>query len=488
MKENQRIAIIGAGVGGLSAAARLSFRGFDVDVFEKLDRCGGRNNLIEDKGFKFDTGPSFVLMPDFFEEVFLDCSEKMSDYLDLKVLETNYKIFYSDGDVFSVFKDLEKTKAEIERFEQGGSIGFDEFIKKTENFYKAVRPLLFKCFTKKALLNPRYWKLLFQLEPFSTYWNLARKFFKNEKLCYAFTFEAMFMGVSPFEAPAFYSIISYADHIQKIAHPMGGMYEIPKALEKIAIKNGAKFHYNSEVKMIYPRSGQICMQVKGESQMFDKVIINADYAYVQEKLLKRKIPDYQYSCSVFLLYLGLKEKLKNLDHHNLFFADDLRKNLNDIFKTSSVSLDPSFYVHVPTVTDLTLAPKGKEIAYILIPVPNLEMKKDDMGEFESRMKEIVFEKINQVTGQNIESLIEVEHKFYPNDFIARYNIKNGATFGLAHNLFQSAFFRPPNIDSKNKNIFYVGASTQPGGGLPVVMASSKIVSDIISEEKQESHF
>ncbi len=483
MNRDQRIAIIGAGVGGLSAAARLSSKGFSVDVFEKLSCCGGRNHMLEDQGFKFDMGPSFVLMPDFFKEVFDDCSEKMEDYLNLKVLETNYKIFYPDGDVFTVSKDMEKTKQEIERFEEGGSVGFDEFIKKTEDFYHSVRPLLFKHFTKASLLNPEYWNLLIKLEPFSSYWNLAKKFFKSEKLCYAFTFEAMFMGVSPFEAPAFYSIISYADHVQKIAHPIGGMYEIPKALEKIALKNGVKFHYDHEVRSVYPKSSQICVQVKGQSQMFDKVIINADYAYAQTDILRRKIPDYRYSCSTFLLYLGLNDKLKNLDHHNLFFASDLRKNLNDIFSSEVISDDLSFYLHVPTVTDQSLAPKGKEIAYILVPVPNLKNKDDDIDQHEKRIKDLVYRKINEVTGQNIEEMIEIEHKFCPKDFISQYNIKNGATFGLAHNLFQSAFFRPSNVDQRNKNIFYVGASTQPGGGLPVVIASSKIVSDLIVGEK-----
>ncbi|MCX5713088.1 MAG: NAD(P)-binding protein, partial [Candidatus Omnitrophica bacterium] len=219
----KKISIVGAGVGGLALAARMASKGFDVEVFEKLSGPGGRNNILEDKGFKFDMGPSFVLMPDFFHEVFSYCNEKLEDYLKLQVLETNYKIIYADGTSFSIFKDRNKTKAELEKIEPGASLAYVKFIAETTRIYNAVRPLLYECFTAKDLLNPKYWGLLTKIRALESYWGLARKFFKSEKLAFAFTFEAMFMGVSPFQAPAFYSVISYADHVQKIFHPMGGM-------------------------------------------------------------------------------------------------------------------------------------------------------------------------------------------------------------------------------------------------------------------------
>jgi phytoene desaturase len=476
----KKVAVVGAGVGGLSAAARLAHRGCDVTVFEKLSECGGRNHMLIDKGFKFDMGPSFVLMPDFFGEVFTDCGKSIDAYLNMRVLDINYKIFYPDHRVLTVFRDNERTKKELEKFEVGSSEGFDRFIKKTEKYFKTVAPLLYRCFTAKDLVNPKNWKLLFALEPFKTYWQLAKEYFKTEELAYAFTFEAMFMGVSPFDAPGFYSVITYADHVQKIAHPMGGMYEIPKALEHLAVEKGAQFYYNAEVQSIESRNKQVVLKIRGEERIFDKVVVNADYCYAQSDLLKRSLPDYRYSCSVFLLYLGLKGKLQGLDHHNLFFASDLRKNLREIFTENRTPQDPSFYVHVPTVTDPSLAPEGKDIAYILIPVSNLKGVQEPFERFEKFLRKVVFEKLMAVTGQNIEEMIEVEHGFYPQDFIGHYNIKYGATFGLAHNLTQSAFFRPGNQDAQDKNIYYVGASTQPGGGLPVVIAGSKIVADMIT--------
>lgn len=477
---DKKIAIVGAGVGGLASAARLAKQGYSVKVFEKLAECGGRNHLLEDRGFKFDMGPSFVLMPDFFEEVFSYCGQDIKEYLNLKAIDPSYTIFYPDQDALTVYKDSARTKDELEKIERGSSIGFDGFIRETTGIYRAVRPLLYDCFTPRAMFNPRYWSLLGKIRALESCWQLAKKFFKTEKLCYAFTFEAMFMGVSPFDAPAFYSIISYTDHVQKIFHPMGSMYQIPAALEKMAKKFGAQFNYNAEVKKIESKKGELILKLGKQEEAFDKVVVNADYAYAQSELLGRRLPAYKYSCSVYLIYLGLKQKVKGFAHHNLFFSKCLEKNLNQIFKEKIMPDDPSFYVHVPTVTDVSLAPPGKEIFYILVPVANLQDNKEDISEYEEKLSRIVFDKISEKLGSRIEDLIEVEHRFYPKDFIGRYNIKYGATFGLAHNLMQSAFFRPANFDTRIKNLYFAGASTQPGGGLPVVIAGSRIVADLIT--------
>ena len=213
--------------------------------------------------------------------------------------------------------------------------------------------------------------------------------------------------------------------------------------------------------------------------MFDNVVCNADYAYAQERLLGRNLPEHKYSCSVYLLYLGLNSKLTGLDHHNLFFSSDLKKNLFDVFEAKIYPEDPSFYVHVPTITDPGLAPQGKDIAYILIPVPNLQGATTGITEHKQTLRRVVFDRVKQAIGIDLEKMIEVEHSFYPQDFIDRYNVKYGATFGLAHTLMQSAFFRPPNRHPALENLYFVGASTQPGGGLPPVIASSRIVADLL---------
>ncbi|MBF0385056.1 MAG: phytoene desaturase [Candidatus Omnitrophica bacterium] len=477
-----QIAVVGAGVGGLAVAARLGKKGFNVSVFEKLSRPGGRCHLLEDSGFKFDMGPSFVLMPPFFKEFFDSCGEKIEDHLTLRELDVHYKIYYADGTSLSIHNDCRKTKDELENIEPGSALGFDKFIEHTEGVYRAVEPLLYKSFTFPSLLDHKLWPVVFKIDPFRSYWSVAKKYFKTEKLCYAFTFEAMFMGVSPYQAPSFYSIITYADHIQKVLHPMGGMYQIPLALERIAGKNGAKIFYNSPVEGIRKNKGRLALTVKGEDLDFDNIVVNADYPFSQTDLLRRKIKKYKYSCSVYLLYLGLKTKIPSLEHHNLFFSGDLDKNLNQIFKENTVPEDPSFYVHVPTKTDPSLAPEGKDIVYILVPVANFQEGEYDMACHEAKIRKIVFDKINEATGVNLEELIEVERKFTPEDFISRYNLKYGATFGLAHNLMQSALFRPANKDPQLNGVYYSGASTQPGGGLPVVLASSRIVADMIARQ------
>lgn len=479
----KKIAIVGAGAGGLAAASRLAKDGHDVEIYEKLACCGGRNNIIEAGGFKFDTGPSFVLMPEFFSEVFSYCGQEIKNYLNLRIIDPSYKIFYADGQAITVYKDSQRTKEELEKIEVGASGKFDKFIHETARIYGIVKPMLYKCVSFKSLANPYYWSLIGKIRAFESYWQLARKYFKSDKLCYAFTFEAMFMGVSPYQAPAFYSVITYADHIQKIAHPMGGMYQIPLALERLAKKFGVKIYYNSPIDNIEEKDGQITLNQGARQIKTDYAVVNADYPYAQTDLLKRKIPNFKYSCSTFLIYLGLNKKLNNLVHHNLFFAKDLNKNLEQIFKDKINPPDPSFYAHVPTVTDPSLAPGGKDILYLLIPVPNLEDNKENFEMHKLRLRKIVFDKINKVCGCDLDKLVEIEHHFYPQDFTGRYNIKFGATFGLAHNLTQSAFFRPVNFDSKIKNLYYVGASTQPGGGLPIVIASSRIAADLINRHR-----
>ncbi len=476
-----KIAVVGAGVGGLATAARLAHKGHQVTVFEKLPRCGGRNNIIADRGFKFDTGPSFVLMPDFFEEVFASCGQDLRSRLTLRVLETSYKIFYPDQTSVVIYRDSQKTKAELERIEPGASRAYDAFIEETRRIYAKVRPLLYSCFTKKDALRPAYWPLIRDIRTLESYWHLASRFFKSEKLRYAFTFEAMFIGVSPFSAPAFYSVITYADHVQKIYHPMGGMYMIPQALQQLAQENGTEFLFSEPVTKIGKADGGIELKTARGSQLLDRVVVNADFSGAQTDLLGRRIPRYDYSCSVFLLYLGLRSKVRGLAHHNLFFSRDLVKNLRQIFGGAAIPEDPSFYIHVPTVTDLSLAPAGKDIVYVLVPVPNLSRPYTDGPGWEEAIRALVFNTVRRQCGFNLEPEIEVEHRFYPEDFISRYSVKNAATFGLAHTLLQSAFFRPPNQDLRMRGLYYVGASTQPGGGLPVVIAGSRVVSDLITE-------
>ncbi|MBP7088435.1 MAG: phytoene desaturase [Candidatus Omnitrophica bacterium] len=477
----EKIVIVGAGVGGLAVTARLAHKGYDVEVFEKLSECGGRAHIIEDKGFKFDTGPSFVMMPDFFKEVFSYCREDIADYLALRTLDIHYKIFYPDGDTFTVYSDDKKTKEELERIEPKAAVAYNKLIKETEDIYKSVEPLLYKCFTPPDLLNPRYWGLISKLKIGKSYWQLIKKYFRTEKLRYAFTFESMFIGVSPFQSPAFYSVITYTDQVHKISHSMGGMYKIPQAIELMAKKFGAKFNYNSEINSIEKEGSNFLLHNSNKIIKADKVIVNADYTYAKKRILHQKVPDYDYSCSVYLIYWGIKRKAQGLAHHNLFFANDLKKNLENIFTNGVVSDDFSFYVHVPTVTDSSLAPIDKDILYVLVPVPNLKGSNYDFRIYEDVIRKKVLNKINAICGFDIEKNIEVEHKFYPSDFKRYYNIEYGATFGLAHTFWQSAFFRPANYSKTSKDLYFVGASTQPGGGLPPVLASSRIVADLITK-------
>ncbi len=270
-----KIAIVGAGVGGLATAVRLGYLGYDVEVYEKLSRCGGRAHLIEDKGFKFDTGPSFVLMPDFFQEIFDFCQKDISDYLNLVTLDINYKIFYPNNKTLTIYKDREKTKQELEKIEPGSAEAYQNFLRDTAKIYETVKPLLYRSFTRFDLIKPSSWKLIKKLGIKKTYWQLANDYFKSLELCYAFTFEAMFIGVSPFFTPSFYSVITYSDHAEKIHHPLGGMYQIPLALERMAKEFKVKLNYNCEIKKIR-KNKNFKLSTDHKIIEADKTVVNAD--------------------------------------------------------------------------------------------------------------------------------------------------------------------------------------------------------------------
>ena len=310
----------------------LGKKGYDVEVQEKLPECGGRAHIIEDRGFKFDTGPSFVMMPDFFKELFIYCDADISDYLDLRILDVHYKIFYPDGETLTIYRDSEETERELERIEKGSAKAYRKYINDVASIYKNVESMFYHCYTPAAVLNPAYWGFLAKLKIHKSYWDLAKKYFKSDKLCYAFTFESMFVGVSPFSAPSFYSVISYTDHVHKIYHSMGGMYQIPRVIEGMAKKFGVKFNYSSEIIQIEKKDKEFILRSKEAEFEAHNVVLNADYSYAQEHILTRKIPDFDYSCSVYLIYWGMKKKIPHLAHHNLFFAEELKTSLENIFK------------------------------------------------------------------------------------------------------------------------------------------------------------
>ncbi|MCM8812867.1 MAG: phytoene desaturase family protein [Candidatus Omnitrophica bacterium] len=477
----KRVAVVGSGVGGLACAARLAHRGYAVDVYEKLSRCGGRAHVIEDQGYCFDTGPSFVLMPDFYAEVYRDCGQEMAQRLPLLRLDTHYAVFYPDGRQVRVFHDEERTAEELERREPGAARRYRDFLRDTGAMYQAVKPLMYRQFTPAALADVRNLRLLPALQVGATCWQLAGRYFRSEALRCLMTFESMFIGVSPFSAPAFYSVICYADHAQKLFHPRGGMYRIPASLEAIGREKGCRYHYDCEISGIRRESnGGFLLKQATNEYTADAVVVNADLPYARQHLLQRRIAPYRYSCSVMLFYWGVRRPLAGLEHHNIFFAADVCANMRRIFEDSRWPEDPSFYVHVPTKTDPSLAPPGKEIVYVLVPVPNLRQAGADPHAAVEKVRQLVLEKLRQVCGVEVEQSIDVEHRFYPRDFITRYNALYAATFGLSHSLFQSAFFRPANTDPKLDGLYYVGCSTQPGTGIPPVLAGSKIAADLIS--------
>lgn len=488
-----KIIIIGAGPGGLSAGMILAYRGHEVVIYEKEAKVGGRNASLKTGDYTFEIGPTFVMLPDIFYEVFKLAGENMDDYLDFKKLDIMYRLNYANGNNFLVYDDKQKLKQEINRLFPGEVVGYEKFIAKQKiKFDKAF--LCLKVPYQKWYHYFR-WKLIKALPyldiPYTVHQVLS-KYFKNEDLKIAMSFQAKYLGMSPWHCPGIFTILSYTEHAFGIFHPMGGVHKISEVMAKVAEKNKAKINLNTSVKEVIIKDG-VAVGVKlenGETDYADKIIMNADFAYSMSELItselnlkkynKQDLKERQYSCSTFMLYLGVDKKY-NIPHHNVFFSGDYKKNVSEIFESKTLPQDPSFYIHNASVTDESLAPAGKSTIYVLVPVANLEAN-INWQEQKQAFRDLVIQKIMERTEmKDLAEHIEVERIITPDDWRNEINVYKGAVFNLAHNLGQMLYLRPHNKFETIPNLFIVGGGTHPGSGLPTIIESGRITADLITE-------
>ncbi len=481
-----RIAIVGAGVGGLSAAARLAHQGFEVDVFEKEAGPGGRCNRLSFDGFHFDTGPTLLLMPEVLEETFAATGRQASDYLRLHACDPNYRIHFRDQSSVTFFTDLVKMRAELDRVEPGSfsrylemlALGKEQYDVSLERFVGVNHDSVLGFFSPSNLASVVKIKAHRKM-----YAEVARRF-ADPRLRAALTFQTMYLGISPFESPAVYGLLPYTELAQGIWFPEGGLYAVPRALEQVGREEGVRFHYRAPVAKVLSdgqRATGLSME-DGSTLEFDAVLVNADLPWAYRKLLSdtpaklKRLDSMKYTSSAFMMYLGVRQRLEKLQHHNVFFGRDYQGSFEDIFEKKVVPLDPSFYVNVPAHSDPSLAPEGKDGLYVLVPVPHQTAGIDWKLEA-PKVRAKVFARLREELGEDVEPLVEAERDFTPDDWAASYNLDRGAAFGLSHHFFQVGPFRPANQDPTVRNVFFVGASTQPGTGLPMVMLSAKLVAE-----------
>jgi phytoene desaturase len=489
--KNKKIIIIGAGPGGLSSAMILSHRGYDVTIYEKEDKIGGRTSPIKLGDFTFDLGPTFIMLPKVFEDVFELAGKNLHNYVNWKRLDVLYKLHFDDGREFPVYFDKDKFKKEIARLFPGDEVNYDKYMKRENIKYDRTYKCLEVPYGK--FYNYLRWKLLRAL-PYmdldKTIYEVLSKYFTHEDMKISMAFQAKYLGMSPWNCPGTFSMLSYVEHRFGIYHPIGGVHKITEAMSKVVGENGGKIFLNKPIKEIIVENNKAVgvMFMDGTGDRADHIIMNADFAQGMKKLLKekdrkswndKKIDKSAYSCSTFMMYLALDKKYEELEHHNVFFAKDYKKNVEQIFDDKVLPEDPSFYIQNASKTDNTLAPEGKSTIYVLVPVPNLTANIDWDKEKEVYRELVLNQIIKKTNMKDIRDHIVFEKIITPNDFEKKINVYKGAVFNLAHNITQMLYLRPHNKFEDIDNMYLVGGGTHPGSGLPTILESGRIVADMI---------
>jgi phytoene desaturase len=489
---NKRTAlIVGAGLGGIATAGRLARHGYDVTVFEKNAIPGGRCGQILCDGHRFDTGPTLFLMPEVFEETFSALGENMKEWLDLRRVDPTYRIRFGDGTEIDLTANINHMQAQLEKIEPGSFGGFLKYLNEGHLHYKISLDKFVGRNFKNIFeyFSPANLPLLFQLKALVKHYDNIGHYFKSPHLKAAFTFQNMYLGLSPYDAPATYSLLQYTELADGVWFPIGGMYEVITSLVKIAESLGVKFRYNTPVESIEINGARATgvRLLDGESYQADIIIANADLPYVYKKLLPQDtiingLDKKKYTCSSITYYWGVDKAYPQLGMHNVFLAGDYRASFDRIFNDFTLPDEPSFYVHAPTRIDPAAAPEGKETLMVLVPVGHLNDGQADVPEMVNRAREYVFKRLQEIGITDLKENISFETVYSQQEWQNLYNLDKGAAFGLSHNFWQVGYLRPQNRHARYKNLYFVGASTHPGTGLPIVLLSARLVTERIALE------
>lgn len=490
------IIVIGAGMGGLAAALRLRHQGYDVTILEKQPRPGGRSSVITENGFRVDMGPTILVMKDTFDDTYRAIGRDINECLEFTQLDPNYRIYFHDQTYVDLYSNMAKLAQEVEQVEPGAADNLFRFLGSAAKKYQLGMPFVTRNYDRLTdLANPVAGLKLLQTSSHQRLFNQVAQFFKSDKLQKAFSFHSMFLGLSPFESLAMYSLITYADLALGMWYPKGGIYSIIEDMLRIAGEMGIKIRTNAPVQQILIQHGKVTgVELEsGEIVKTDLVVSNADLPYTYKHLVApqhrrtytdQKLDRMHYACSGYLLYLGVNKTYENVRHQALFFSEDYRANLQAIFEDKILPTDPSFHMNIPTVTDPRLAPPDHSLIYLLAPMPNLEAR-IDWQQTAPLVRDQLLDRLEDILDPDIRQHIVWERQFTPEDFKTHYNAVLGTAFGsLAQGLFQSAYFRPHNKAHDIEGLYFVGQGTYPGIGMPMVLLSARLVTERIVAEWQ----
>ena len=493
MEGRRRALIIGAGLGGIATAGRLARAGMQVTVLEKNAQPGGRCDQLVVDGHRFDTGPTLLLMPDVFRRTYAALGGRMEDLLDLHRIDPTYRLHSNDGLRLDLTSDLSNMAEQLESLEPGSSAGLMAFLAEGRRHYQVA---LDRFVTRQFkgwfdYFSPANLPLLIRLKALVKHYDYTGRFFKSDFLRAAFSFQNMYLGLSPYRAPATFSLLQTTELVDGVWYPTGGMYAVVQTLVRLAETNGARFHYNAPVQRIEVE-GRRAVAVRladGQRLEADVIIANADLPYVYEELLQdrrasRELDRKAFTSSAIMFYWGVGRVFPQLRHHNVFLAGDYQASFRQIFDDLDLPASPSFYINAPTRTDPSAAPAGQDSLMVLVPAGHLdEEHPQEWGTLKERARQSVFSGLAKIGIHDLARHIKFEVAYTPQDWARLYNLKKGAAFGLSHNFSQVGYLRPQNRHAKVDNLYFVGASTHPGTGLPMVLISAELTSRRVLSEQ-----
>jgi phytoene desaturase len=486
----KKVIVIGSGFAGLSAATTLADRGYQVTLLEKNDSPGGRARVFEAEGFKFDMGPSWYWMPDVFEAYFNRFGKKTTDYYELVRLSPGYTIVFDQNDRMTIPADMTELESMFDSYEPGAGLRLREFLKQAAYKYEVgINNLVYK--PSRSITEFTSPKLLFdvlRMDVFQSMSKHVRKFFSHPQLIKLMEFPVLFLGATPQNTPALYSLMNYADLSLGTWYPQGGMFEIVKGFVSLAEEKGVKIIYNAEVTAV-DATGRRATAVQSTAGTFeaDIVVAGADYHHIDQKVLKPEhrnyTPDYwkkrTMAPSSLLFYIGLNKRLEGLTHHTLFFDEEFDQHAHDIYTDPKWPSKPLFYTSLSSKTDPSVAPEGCENLVILVPLaPDLE----DTEAIREKYYNLIMDRFERLIGQSIRDAVVFKRSYAHNDFKADYHAYRGNAYGLANTLLQTAILKPQLKNKKLDNFYFTGQLTVPGPGVPPTIISGQVIAEEIFKE------
>jgi phytoene desaturase len=474
----------------------LARAGVQVTVVEKHNRVGGRTATLEQDGYKFDIGPTFFLYPRVLKEIFADCGYDLDREVPMKRLDPQYRLVFGEGGQIDATADIERMEQQIAAISPADAREFRNFLKRNRKKLAGFLPVLESPFEKWTdLLRPDLLKLLPLMKPWLSLNDDLRTHFKDERIRLGFSFQSKYLGMSPFRCPSLFSILSFLEYEHGVFHPIGGCGAVTKTMARLCEEMGVEFRLDEPVEEVLMdrvngRSSAVGIRTAKGNLLADAVVMNADFAEAARKLVPQqhrakwtdnKIASKQFSCSTFMMYLGIEGRYDDVAHHTIYLEKDYKQNLSDIEETHQLSDQPSFYVQNASVTDPTLAPEGHSTLYVLLPVthesPNVDWVKET-----PRFRELAFRQMEKIGLHDVRQRIRTEKIITPSGWATEFGLHKGATFSMKHSLDQMLHLRPHNRFEDVANMYLTGGGTHPGSGLPVIFQSARISSTLLLQD------